>query len=166
RMTLAARLNHVRALENQLPIAKLRVVYAASGTLPAAVIVEDTRAIVEHGIYWAAIPNPTEARFLAAILNSEAVRVRVAPLQPKGQGGARHFDKLVWELRIPRFDSGIALHRALAAAGAEAERLAAAVPLTNGAYFTHRRRAIRGALRQSGIADKIDGLVGRLVPAP
>jgi len=164
-MTLTQRINHVRGLQNQLPVPPLRVVYAASGTLPAAVVLEETRTILEHKVYWATIANPREARYLAAILNSEIVRARVAPLQSKGQGGARDFDKLVWELRIPRYESTSELHRALATAATEAERIAAAVPLSEGAYFTRRRRAIRDALKETGVAQKIDRLVGRLLPA-
>ncbi len=116
--------------------------------------------------YWAATTNLLEARFLAAILNSEIIRRRIAPMQLRGQGGARHFDKLVWELRIPRFDPREDLHRALAAAASKAEGLAAAVPLNEGSHFTRRRRAIRDALAEAGISAEIDRLVSRLLDSP
>ena len=41
-------------------------------------------------------------------------------MQTRGQGGARHFDDLVWELPIPEYDPRNALHRDLAAAAATA----------------------------------------------
>ena len=43
--------------------------------------------------------------------------------------GARHFDKVMFTLPIPRFDAETKLHADLAAAGAEAERVAAQVEL-------------------------------------
>ena len=84
-------------------------------------------------------------------------------MQPKGQGGARHFDNLIWELPIPEYDRRIRLHRDLAAAGAEAEQVAASVPLDLAAHFTRQRRAIRDALIADGIARRIDALVARLL---
>ena len=54
-----------------------------------------------------------EGHFLAAVLNSEAARSRVAHLQSRGQWGARDFDKVVFELPIPAYDSSSALHQEL-----------------------------------------------------
>ena len=84
-------------------------------------------------------------------------------MQAKGQGGARHFDNLIWELPIPDFDRREALHRALVRAGARAEAVANAVALPERAHFTRRRRAIRDALAKDGIAATIDSLVVRLL---
>jgi hypothetical protein len=64
----------------------------------------------------------------------------------------RHFDNLDWELPIPEFDGRWALHRELASAAAEAERVADMVPLRENAYFMRRRRAIRDALAENGVA--------------
>ncbi len=83
-------------------------------------------------------------------------------MQPKGQGGARHFDNLMWELPIPEYDSRDPLHRDLATLAAEAERLAATVPLAEAADFTTHRRAIRHALAAAGLAARLDALVARL----
>ena len=162
-MTLPERLDHMRNLSAQIPTPCTRVIYAASGILPAAAIVQDCSAIVEHGAYWMAARSVTEARYLAAMLNSEAVRQRVENMQPKGQGGARHFDNLVWELPVPEFDRRNDLHRGLAEAAVEAETAAAAVPLVPAAHFTRQRRAIRDALTASGVAARIDSLVVQLL---
>ena len=51
-MTLKGRWNYHNELGSQFPIPPLRVVYAASGTLPAACILRDVDAIVEHKLYW------------------------------------------------------------------------------------------------------------------
>ena len=163
RMTLVERLDYMRGLSAQLPVAATRVVYAASGIQSAAVIVEDRTVLVEHATYWAAMRGMSEARYLIAILNSDTARARLADAQPKGQGGARHFDNLIWELRIPEYDRREALHRDLAAAAATAEQAAATVTLPEGAHFTRQRRAIRDALIGNGIAARIDALVARLL---
>jgi hypothetical protein len=76
---------------------------------------------------------------------------------------ARHFDNLVWELSVPEFDRRQALHRELADCAAEAERVAAVVPLREGAHFMRQRRAIRDALAENGIAAMIDALVAHLL---
>ena len=106
-----------------------------------------------------------EARYLSAILNSETVRVLIEPMQPKGQGGARHFDNLVWELPIPEFRRTNALHHQLEVAAATAEAVATTVALSETAHFTRQRRAIRDALIGDGIAGTIDKLVARLLAA-
>jgi hypothetical protein len=51
----------------------------------------------------------------------------------------------------------------LADAAAEAELVAAIVPLREGAHFMRQRRAIRDALAEDGIAATIDALVARLL---
>lgn len=163
RMTLRQRLDHMRGLSAQLPTPATRVVYAASGIQPAAVMVHDCEAVVEHAAYWAPTRSLAEGRYLTAVLNSETARALGEDAQPKGQGGARHFDNLIWELPIPEYDRRIELHRVLAAAAATAERVAAAVALPQGAYFTRQRRAIRDALAAHGIAREIETLVARLL---
>jgi hypothetical protein len=45
----------------------------------------------------------------------------------------------------------------------EADRVAALVPLREGAYFMRQRRAIRDALAADGIATRIDTLVAQLL---
>ncbi len=147
RMTLRQQLDHMRKLTIQRGTQReLRLAYAKAGTLPAAAIVDMPEAIFDHMVYWASIRSVEEGNYLAAIINSETARARIATMQPRGQGGARHFDNLVWELPIPEFDARNALHRALADIGAEAARVAARVPLDPGQHFTRQRRAIRGAL--------------------
>ena len=105
----------------------------------------------------------TEARYLTAILNSAIVLARIIPMQPRGWRDPRDFDNFVWELLIPEFDRRKGLHRELAEAAAEAEQVAAAVELQEGAHFMRQRRAIRDALAADGIAAIIDGLVGQLL---
>lgn len=103
-MRLAERWDFQRELSAQFPITKLRVVYAASGKNPAACIVEDSVAAIEHKLYGGAFGERREAQFLCGIINSETTRSRIEHLQSKGQWGARDFDKVMFSLPIPRFD--------------------------------------------------------------
>ena len=82
-----------------------------------------------------------------------------------GQWGARHFDKVMFNLPIPQFDPKLELHRHLAAAAEHAENVAAAVPLKEGEHFTQTRRRIRDALRTDGVSGEIDELVNSLLSA-
>lgn len=163
RMTLRKRLDHMRGLTLQHPPSDLRVVYAASGTLPAAVLIQDGVPVIEHKAYWTHVRSREEGHYLCALINAEAARLMIVDSQSKGQGGARDFDNLMWELKIPEYDRRVALHRRLAAAGARAERVAQAVVLDEAVHFTRRRRAIRDALVADGVAGTIDGLVGQLL---
>jgi len=145
-----------------MPLAELRVIYSASGTIAAAAIVGDLDAIVEHKLYWAAIGEVSEGRYLTSILNSETTRRKVAPRQSRGQWGARDFDKLLAEA-IPQFDKNNPLHAELSEAAERAETIAAAVELPEGIHFVRARKLIRDALRADGVAQKIDRLVGRVL---
>ena len=141
----------------------VRVVYAASGSLPAAIVVRNTDGVIEHKLYWTAAASDAEACYLAAILNSETARSRAARYQSRGQFGARDFDKVMFNLPIPVFDDTVALHRGLAAAGHEAERVAALVELVEGERFQRARKRVRDALTEDGIGPEVEKLVGELL---
>ena len=163
RMTLLERWNYQRGLQNQLPPAPLRVLYAASGTLPAAALLRDSTAFVEHKLYWSSVADENEGRFLLAILNSEFARKRIADRQSRGQWGARDFDKVMLELPIPRFDSGAELHQQLAVAAQDAEQMAAQVEIAEDMHFVRARRTIRRALQEAGISQRIEDLVAQVI---
>jgi SAM-dependent methyltransferase len=162
-MTLVGRWNYHNELGAQFPITPLRVVYAKAGTLPAACLLRDERGVVDHMLYWMTPASEAEARYLTAVLNSETARARAAQFQARGQWGARHFDKVIFNLPIPRFDAGEQLHLDLAAAASRAEEVAALVELPEGVKFQRARGLIRAALTDTGIAQSIDGLVARLL---
>lgn len=162
-MSLTERWNYHNELGVQFPIAPLRLLFAASGTHPAACVSRDSGAIVEHGLYWTRVNSADEGHYLAAILGSEAARQRVEHIQARGQFGARHFDKVMFTLPILRFDATRETHAALAAAGAEAERFVATMDVDAAAPFQRVRGQVRAALRDAGIAGRIDDLVGQLL---
>jgi len=160
--SIIERLDYHRQLSAQFPIAPLRVLYSASGTLPAAAVLRDSEAVIEHKLYWAPIADEAEALYLAAILNSETARSRVAHMQSKGQWGARDFDKVIFELLIPKFDPGESVHSDLSALAGRAEKIAAQVDL-GGVGFVAARGRVREALREDGVAAEIDALVAKLL---
>lgn len=162
-LTLTGRWNYHGGLSSQFPIPSLRVVYAASGTVPCATVVHDTDAVVEHGLYGFRSATRLEANYLSAILNCEYARKLIAEMQARGQWGARHFDKVIFNLPIPRFDPANALHRELANAATEAEEIAAAVNIAETTGFQRARRMVRDTLKDAGVAQKIDVLVARLL---
>lgn len=162
-MTLVEQFDYYGKLGSQFPIAPLRVLYAASGTIPAAVLLRDNHAVVEHVLYWSEVSAEHEGHFLTALFNAEVTRQRVEALQARGQWGARHFDKVVFTLPIPLFDAKKTLHNDLADAAQEAEALAAQVELPDGVKFQRARRLIRDALSDANISQRIDKLVARLL---
>lgn len=162
---LVPRLDYFGQLHAQLPAAPVRVVYGASGTLPAAALLRHPRAIVEHKLYWTAA-NEDEARYLAAILNSETARNLVADRQSRGQWGARDFDKVMLDLPIPTFDPTDPLHAALVRAADHAEQVAASVEVPAGLGFVRTRGLVRQALAADGVAGQIDAAVAQLLSAP
>jgi hypothetical protein len=162
-MTLVGRWNYHNELGSQFPIAALRVVYAKAGTLPAASLLRDPRAVIDHKLYWMITAAEVEGRYLAAILNSETARARAEQYQSRGQWGARDFDKVMFNLPIPPFDDRSKLHRALADAAAEAETVAAAVEIPEGTRFQRARAMVRAALREAEISQSVDALVERLL---
>lgn len=162
-VNLVGQFDYYGKLASQFPIASIRVVYAKAGTLPAAAIVEDPRAIIDHKLYWTSVTSRKEGTYLAAILGSETARKKVETLQSCGQWGARDFDKVMFTLSIPRFDLKNGLHKDLAVAGAEAEKIASKVELPEKTHFQTARRRVREALTATGISKRIDDLVAKLL---
>ncbi|WP_298373541.1 N-6 DNA methylase [Azospirillum sp.] len=162
-MTLIERWNYHNELGAQFPNPLVRVAYAASGTQPAACLVREQRAVVEHKLYWTAPASEAEGQYLIAILNSETIRERAERFQSRGQWGARDFDKVAFNLPIPRFDAEDPLHQALVQAAQRAEALAALVELPDAIPFQRARALVRRALTDAAIAPDIDALVARLL---
>jgi hypothetical protein len=141
--TFAEQLDYISQLSAQFPIAPLRVVYAKAGALPAACVIRDERAVIDHKLYWTKPDSEDEALYLCAILNSETARSRAEKYQSRGQFGARDFDKVMFNLPIPLFKPSDALHRDLAEAGAQAEVVAANVELKEGEKFQRAQARAR-----------------------
>ena len=161
--TFTEQLDYIGQLLSQFPISQLRVVYSKSGSQPAAMVLRDSRAVVDHMLYWATPSSEQEAAYLAAILNSETARSQAAQFQARGQFGARHFDKVMFNLPIPKFKVAQSVHRALAEVGTEAERVASLIEIPEGERFVAARQRVRRALMADGIGNEIEKLVEKLL---
>jgi len=164
-LTLLEQIDFRNKLSLQFPVPPHRILYTKGGQYLAATRIEDTQALIDHKLYWATANSIEEARYLTAILNSLALTKLVAPLQSRGEHNPRDFDKLVWRLPIPLFDSADDVHQQLVELAAKAEALAAATDVTGKRTFQAQRRLIREELQRVGIADAIDALVLRLLSA-
>ena len=162
-LTLLEQCDYYGKLSGQFPIAPIRVVYTTAGTNLAAATVRDEIAVVDNRLYWAAAESLDEANYLCGILNSDALRAGAARYQSQGQWGARDFHKYVFNLPIPRYDAGDALHRRLADAAATAAEVAGRVPERDGEYFTRTRKRIRAALAEHGVAARLEKLAVELL---
>ena len=162
-MSFLEQCDYYGKLSCQFPVKPIRVVYTKAGTNLAAAVVRDGTAVVDHMLYWAAVGSVEEARYLCGILNSEALRSRVEQYQAQGQWGARHFDKYVFNLPIPRFDSKNLLHGGLAVLAGKAEEVARGVRETEREYFTRTRKRVRAALKTDGVAALLEELTIELL---
>lgn len=161
-INLAEQFDYYGKLSSQFPLPKTRLVYAGAGTQPAATIVIEN-CVIDTKLYWSDFKSKREADFLNCILNNEVSRSRAERFQSRGLFGARDFHKVFFNLPIPRFDPASALHEEIAEAGGEAERVAAAVDLPEGVKFQRARGMVRDALKEAGLAERMDRLVERLL---
>ena len=164
RLSLLEQFDYRNKATHQFPIATHRVVYSKAGTRLAAARVSDPDVFIDHMLYWAAASSIEEARYLTVLLNSQVVLDRVAPLQSRGAFGARHFDLYVFYVPIPLFDPSNASHQELGELAAKAEVAAAGVDLPAGTGFQSARQLVRSAVAESGLADKIETAVAKLLP--
>lgn len=162
-LTLLERVDFRRGLTMQFPIAPHRVLYTKGGQYLAAARIEETRAVIDHKLYWATVASEEEGLYLCAVLNSPELTRLVAPLQSRGEHNPRDFDKQVWRLPIPLFNEGDEIHQRLVRLARSAEDLSAAVEVDDVKTFQVQRRMIREALEQSEIAAEMDALVRSLI---
>ena len=147
----------------------IRVVYTKSG-IPTAALLEDRDALIDHKLFWVACRHIQEARYLLAIINSNALADAVDPLMAKGQFGSRDLQKHLWKLPIPEFDPSNSLHLAISKAG-EAAAAGAAKQLEQlrqdrpKLTVTIARRELRKWLRASAEGKAVEEGVGKLLGA-
>ena len=84
-MSYLERLDYYGNLAAQFPVVPLRVICSKAGTLPAAAVLSNRTAVVDHTLYSMLLSNVAEARFLLSVLNSETARSCVADRQATGQ---------------------------------------------------------------------------------
>ena len=122
RLNLLGQLDYYGKLSAQLDWQRntgersIRVVYNQSGA-PTAALLEDDSTLVDYTLFWITCRDSREANYLLAIINSQALYEAVSPMMAKGQFGARHLQKHLWKLPIPKFDPMQGLHASIAETG-------------------------------------------------
>ncbi len=135
KMTIYERLDRGKAISNQDPLAKLVVVYNATGrkNLVASLLHSDefhkvgegqrsiaTQGFIcDHKAYMYYPKSSDEAYYLIAILNSNFVFSILLKIK-----SARGIHKKIWELPIPLYDKDNPLHRAISKLGMICEQKA------------------------------------------
>ena len=176
------RLNYQKILTSQLEYLQgtitndetVRVAYTESGQ-PTAAIIRDNRAIVDRTLYQTVCQSEDEARYVLALINSNALAAATAPFMPKGLYGPRHFEKHGWKLPIPRYNPSDPLHVHLSELGKAAESECAAL-IANSDIPTKpagdaQSRSARKMLRHkwqpnSEVAQAIEDAVAQLLSDP
>jgi hypothetical protein len=160
-LSLLERQDFRRGLAHQFPIPPHRVVYSKAGSVLVAARVEDQSAVLDTTLYWAAVADVREARYLTAVLNSAELTRRVQPLQARGLFGPRHFDKYVFHVPIPVFDPTNASHLELVELAERAEMVSAADGA--GGSFQSARTRIRQLLNADGVGQAVERAVVALL---
>lgn len=163
-LTLTEQIDHMRKLSQQLPVAPIRVAYAASGMHLSAALVTDGRAVIEHGAYWGAVATEGEGHYLVGILNTPTLTELVRPLMSYGKD-ERHIDKAVWKLPIPAYDSGNALHTEIANVARDLTAELATMEWRSD-YFVTIRQDVRAWLLANENGRRLDNLVRELLGEP
>jgi SAM-dependent methyltransferase len=174
RMNLTEQLDYYGKLSSQLEWQQdsggrpVRVVYSGSG-VPTAALVTDDVMTVDYTLFWVACRDTAEANYLLAVINSNALYKAVVSFMPKGQFGARHLQKHLWRLPIPKFDPDNPTHITVSEAGVVAA-LGARARLEDllekrgdSLTVTIARREIRRWLRESTEGKAVEDAVGELL---
>ena len=179
---LYGNLNHLNKLTSQLYYLRgaiadnetTRVAYTQSGQ-PTAVVIRDHLAIVDYVLFQTICCSEEEARYVLALINSNALAAATDPFMPKGLYGPRHFEKHGWKLPIPRYDPSDPLHTKLGELGAIAEQecqaLIAQSDIMSKPAGDQQSRAARRLLRHewqpnSEVAQDIEVTVAELLSDP
>lgn len=162
RLSLNDQLDYHNKFEQQYPIQAERIVYNKSGMHLVAARVSDRRAVIDHGLYWATAGSTAEAQYLCAVLNAAAFTELVRPFMSYGKD-ERHFDKNLWQLPVPLYDSSNDLHARLAARGAELEAAAAGLEVDPARHFAAVRRTFREFIAASEAGRDVEELVEELL---
>jgi hypothetical protein len=162
RLSLAGRIDFRHGLTNQLPASPCRIVYGKSGMHLTAAMVNDSQAIIDHKLYWAAAESPEEAVYLCALINSPILTERVRPLMSYGKD-ERDVDKHLWRLPIPLFDSSDSVHRRIVTLGEIVTDEIAKTAFDFDANFVTVRRWIRRFLATLPAARELDAIVSEML---
>lgn len=140
-----------------------QVVYNSSGNrLCAAILTTKSKNrvdVIEHSAYRIPCSSKSEAHFLVAVINSDAIHAALA----WSKESSRHFDTKFWKkIPIPRYDPANEHHVELKRYGYEAEKKV--LNMHDGSRGWSARNHILTEMRKDGILKKIDGQVKIILP--
>ena len=166
--TLWGRLNFQNGLTRQTESASdgegpRKVLYNASGRIGIRAARVSPYTVANHSLYHLTCRTESEAAYLTALLNADCLQEAYR----QSQKTRRHFDHHFWHaVPIPRYRSRISTHRTLAALCAQAEEIAQHVrdSFPDNVGQIRVSAAIHDALREQGIAARIDTAARRLMP--
>lgn len=134
------------------------VAYNKSGSRVYAAAITTTE-VVDNTIYAVRCASAAEARYISAILNSDALQGALAGAKEN----QRHYDTYPWKkIPIPRYSRAEDSHRRLAALAGRAE--AAVASLHRSDPGGAGRRGSIEAVRRAGILGRIDECVAVVLP--
>ncbi len=163
KMTFKERINYQKLLENQFPISKLRIVYTASGTYPAAVLLEDIKGVIDTSLYWSPVDSQDEGIYLEGILNSECILNQVQPLQSQGNHGPRHFHTHLLKPSFPKYNPSDSLHKDIVIQVKEIKKIAQNVEIKPQWKFQRIRQEIREEIESTNAWEKLNNLISQLL---
>lgn len=158
--TLEERLDYQGCLSWQFasPARASYAVYNKSGSRMYAAAI-GAGEVIDNTLYSVRCASAAEARFVSALLNSDALQGALAAAKEN----QRHYDTYLWrKVPLPRFRRADAVHRRLAALAGRAE---ARVLAMHGRHpdGASRGRSVEEA-RKSGIMGEIDECVAAVLP--
>jgi len=161
-MTLIGRWNYHNELGAQFPLVSRRVVYAASGTNPAACILKEP-AVIEHSLYWSKPDTKKEARY-SPLFSTAKQRVSAAnPFNLAGNGAREISTRSCSTCRFHASTPTIPCTRTSPKPRARRKLSPPPWPLPENTKFQRARGLVRAALTDAGVAQRIDALVARLL---
>ena len=149
-MNFKQQINFRNKITDQLPISDLRVVYTTSGTHVAAVLLENSKGIIDTSLYWTTVKSQDEGLYLEGILNSDSLIEKIRNLQAQGQWGARHFSRHLLKPYFPKYTPKDALHKDIVNHAKKIKLIAQNVELDSSGSCKKARQKIRKAIRQKG----------------
>ena len=165
-MTFKENINFRNKLENQFPISKLKVVYTASGTNVAAVLLEDSKGIIDTSLYYTIVDSKNEGLYLEGVLNSDSLINKIRDLQAQGQWGARHFHRHLLKPSIPKYNSKNKDHENIVNLTKEIRKIACNVEIDLSKYFITSRKKVRDEIKNREEWQKLNDLVSKLLESP
>ena len=165
-MSFKNRINYQKLLENQFPVSELRVVYTASGTHAAGVLLEDSKGIIDYKLYWTPVASKEEGLYLEGLLNSDVLMQKISVLQSQGQWGARDICRHLLKPYFPIFNPKDPLHKDIVSHAKKIKLIAQNVELDSSWGFVKARQTIKKEIKkmsQGKVWQNLNHLVSQLL---